>query len=228
VAQTCRSRFSLVTGTIAFIGGGELTAACEQVERHLLRLSGGAEVVVVPTAAAFEHPDRLAQQAVDRFAAFGAHVTVARVLNRREANDEANVARLAGAGFVYLLGSNPMHQRSALKDTAVWQALLDVLAAGGVVAAAGGAATGLCDPMVDPRGGGLGLGLGLVENTAVIVASEAVSGDHLRRTLDLAGKLQVLTIPTGAAALLTDSGWSAIGPVVAHRDSATNALPAAG
>jgi cyanophycinase len=217
-----------VSGTIAFIGGGELTTACELVERHLLKLSGGSTVVVMPTAAAFEHPDRLAQHAVDRFAAFGASVTVARVLNRREATDEVNVALVAGARFVYLLGTNPMHQRSALKDTAVWQALLAVLAAGGVVAAAGGAATGLCDPMVDPRGGGLGLGLGLVEDTAVVVASETFGADHLRRTFDLAGKLQVLTIPTGAAALLTDSAWSAIGSVVAHRGGATNALPAAG
>jgi cyanophycinase len=217
-----------VTGTIAFIGGGELTAACDVVEQHLLRLSGGADVVIMPTAAAYEHPDRLAQQAADRFAALGTGIAVARVLNRREANDPANVGLVSAARFVYLLGSNPMHQRSTLKDTAVWQSLLDVLAAGGVVAAAGGAATGLCDPMVDPRGGGLGLGLGLVQNTAVVVASETVGGDHLRRTLDLAGPLNLLTVPTGSAALLTGSTWSAIGNVVAHHGGTTTALPVAG
>jgi cyanophycinase len=224
---TCSARFSGVTGTIAFIGGGGLTTACEPAERHLLQLSGGTNVVVMPTAAAFEHPDRLAQHAIDRFAAFGVSATAARVLNRRDANEAEAVERVAAAKFVYLLGSNPMHQRSALKDTAVWQALLAVLAAGGVVAAAGGAATGLCDPMVDPRGGGLGLGLGLVQNTAVVVASETVSGDHLRRTLDLAGPLNVLTIPTGAAALLTNSTWSAIGNVISHRGGTTNVLAAA-
>ena len=216
-----------MTGTIAFIGGGELTTVCEQAERQLLLISGGSDVVVMPTAAAFEHPDRLAQRAIERFEAFGATATIARVLNRREANDDAITAAVAGAAFVYLLGSNPMHQRSALKDTAVWKALCTVVAAGGVVAAAGGAATGLCDPMVDPRGGGLGLGLGLVENTAVVVASETVSADHLRRTLDLAGPLHVLTVPTGAAALLTDGTWWGIGNVVVHRGGIAKALPAA-
>jgi cyanophycinase len=216
-----------VTGTIAFIGGGEFTEACDTVERHLLQLSGGNQVVVIPTASAFEHPDRLAQQASTRFAALGATVGVARVLNRREANDEATAAMVREARFIYLAGTNPMHQRSVLKDTAVWHAIEAALADGAVVAAADGAATGLCDPMVDPRGGGLGLGLGLVTNTAVVVASETVATDHLKRTLDLAKSLTVLTVPTGAAALLRSGSWSAIGSVTAHADGRSHVLPAA-
>jgi cyanophycinase len=216
-----------VTGTIAFIGGGEFTEACDTVERHLLQLSGDNHVVVIPTASAFEHPDRLAQQASARFAALGATVAVARVLNRREANEEATAAMVRDARFIYLAGTNPMHQRSALKDTAVWLAIEAALAAGAVVAAADGAATGLCDPMVDPRGGGLGLGLGLVTNTAVVVASETVAADQLKRTLDLAKSLTVLTVPTGAAALLRAGSWSAIGSVTAHTDGRSHVLPAA-
>jgi cyanophycinase len=216
-----------VTGTIALIGGGEFSAATETVERTLLGWSGGTEVVIVPTASAFEHPDRVAKHAIDQFARLGATVQVARVLNRREANDGANIELVRSATFVYFAGTNPMHQRSALKDTGIWQALQSVLARGGVVAAAGGAATGLCDPMVDPRGGGLGLGLGLVSNTAAIVAAELLSPDHLRRTLDLAGpELNLLAIPTGAAAVHRSGRWHAVGgAVTAYGAGASHALP---
>ena len=45
-----------MTGSLALLGGGEWQPACRDLDRQLLEDSGGGEVVVLPTAAAFEDP----------------------------------------------------------------------------------------------------------------------------------------------------------------------------
>ena len=46
-------------GTLALIGGDEWGEHHLALDRRLLEISGGSEVVVLPTAAAFEHPDEV-------------------------------------------------------------------------------------------------------------------------------------------------------------------------
>ena len=53
---------------------------------------------------------------------------------------------------MYLADGSPLHLRSVLKESALFEALLAAYHGGGVVAASGAGATLLCDPMVDPRG----------------------------------------------------------------------------
>src|SRR6185436_4918458 len=73
------------TGSIALLGGGEWTEPCRALDSHLLHLADCDEVLIVPTAAAFEHPDRSVEQAVAWFAGLGATATGLPVLNRRDA-----------------------------------------------------------------------------------------------------------------------------------------------
>src|SRR6202042_1117572 len=90
------------------------------------------------------------------------------VLGRADAEDEANAAQVRAARFVYLGGGSPMHLRSVLKGSPVWEALLEAWRHGAVVAGSSAGAMVLTDPMVDPRGGALTVGLGMVEELAVI------------------------------------------------------------
>src|ERR671917_2249400 len=71
----------------------------------------------------------------------------------------------------------------------------------------------LCDPMVDPRGGALTVGLGLVENLAVLPHAEADVAAHHRRTLELAGDDLVVAAVAERTALLRDpdGGWRVAG-----------------
>ena len=85
--------------------------------------------------------------------------------------DPAAAEPLRGVRAVYLVGDQPLHLRSVLKDTPLFAAVHDVLASGGLVAAVGGSAAALCDPMVDPRGGAFTLGLGLLFTTAMVSAT---------------------------------------------------------
>ena len=173
------------TGSIALLGGGEWTEPCRALDSPLLHLADCDEVLIVPTAAAFERPERVVEHAVEWFAGLGATATGLPVLNRRDAEADEHVAAMRVAKFVYLADGSPLHLRSVLKDSPLFDALLYAHGRGAVVAASGAGATVVCDPMVDPRGGAYSVGLGMVPGVAGF-PDHAGAADHRReRSLDL-------------------------------------------
>ncbi|MGH9083184.1 MAG: hypothetical protein ACRDWN_07560, partial [Acidimicrobiales bacterium] len=60
-------------GLLALVGGGEWRDGCA-FDAELLAASGGDEVVVLPTAAAYERPERVVMRAAEWFAGLGARV----------------------------------------------------------------------------------------------------------------------------------------------------------
>jgi cyanophycinase len=108
------------------------------------------------------------------------------VLTRRDALDPANAEQVRAARFVYLAGASPMHLRSVLKDTPLWDALVDAWQGGAVVAGSSAGANVLTDPMVDPRGGAFTVGIGLIAPLAVVPHADTWSDDKLHRTQVLA------------------------------------------
>jgi cyanophycinase len=113
---------------------------------------------------------------------------------------------------VYLADGSPLHLRSVLKDSALFDALLAAYHSGGVLAASGAGATLVCDPMVDPRGGAYTVGLGVVANLAVF-PYHGTAATHLReRSIDLLPRTAVLAGVDEATALVKDpSGWTVAG-----------------
>lgn len=201
-----------MSGTLALVGGGEWTEGCT-FDAELLDASGGTEVVVLPTAAAFENPGRFVERATAWFAGLGATVRPLDVLQRSDAQDASNAEVVRGARFVYLVGDSPMHLRAVLKDTLVWEALVAAWEGGAVVAGSGGAGSGLLDPMFDPRGGAFTVGLGLVSALALLPDAEEDVAEHHRRTLELAEPGLVLAAVQRCTALVRDAGgaWRTAG-----------------
>lgn len=199
-----------MTGVLALVGGAEWTEGCD-FDRSLLEASGTDEVLLLPTAAAFENPRRCIEQATSWFEPLRARVTPLEVYGRQDATDPAKAEAVRRARFVYLSGGSPLHLRSALKETPVWEALRAAWDDGAVVAGAGAAAGALSEPMVDPRGGALTVGLGLVVNLAFVPHAPAdldADPDH-KRTLDLAkGGVAVAAVPDRTALIRDrDGGW---------------------
>lgn len=190
-----------MSGILALIGGGEWQPGCS-FDAGLLAASGTTEVLVLPTAAAYEHPQRAVSQAEDYFGDLGATVRGLMVLRRAEADDPINVAAVAESRFIYLAGGSPMHLRSVFKGSAVWEALMSAWAGGAVLAASSAGAMVLGDPMVDPRGGAFTLGLGLLPRLAVIPHHNVWSPEKARRTIHLA--------PAGLALLAIDEQTAVI------------------
>jgi cyanophycinase len=174
-----------VAGLLALVGGGEWSEGCT-FDRDLLEASGADEVVVLPTAAAYEHPDRAVEHARSWFAGLGAKVRPCMVLGRPDAESAEFVSIVRDARFIYLGGGSPMHLRSVLKDTAVWDAIVHAWDSGAVLAGSSAGAMVLCDPMVDPRGGAFTLGLGLVNMLSVVPHANTWSPEKAHRTYSLA------------------------------------------
>lgn len=208
-----------MSGVLALVGGGEFTAPCEALDRHLLAAVGGGQVLVLPTAAAFEHPERAVANAAAWFESLGASAVGLDILRRVDALDEAKAAVLRSSRFVYLTGGNPMHLRSTLKDTVLFDALAEVLSRGGVVAASSAGAMVLTDPMTDPRGGAFTIGLGLVAPLAVVPHAEQWKPDLLRRMISLASHgVPIVSLPTGSAVVQRNGEWEAFGEVSVQLD----------
>jgi cyanophycinase len=204
-----------MTGMIALLGGGPFEAN-DELDRRLIADSGATEVVVLPTAAAFEHPSRVIAVAEQWGQRMGVSVDGRLVLRRADANIPEHVAAVRHARMVYLVGSSPLHLRSVLKDTDLFVALAEVYANGGAVVATGASAACLCDPMTDPRGGAFSLGLGLIDGLALLTESETWSPERLHRTLTLANGFAVGVLPTGSALLRTAAGWERVGAADVH------------
>ena len=198
-----------MTGILALQGGGPFVAN-DDLDRQLLSEVGAQRVVVLPTADAYEHPDRMVATAVEWGSRLSVEVKGLMVLDRPGALAPEHAATVAGARAVYLVGDSPMHLRSVMKDTPLWAAIGTVLGEGGLVVAVGTSAAAICDPMVDPRGGAFTLGLGLVSGLALVTEVEAWSADRLHRTLKLANTPLAL-LHTGSALVRRSSGWQLVG-----------------
>ena len=199
-------------GTLALVGGGEWTDGCD-FDQHLLELSGGSEVVVLPTGSAYENPHLLVEQATAWFEGLGAKVIEAPILTRPDGMAAENIDLVRSARFLYLAGTSAMHLRSVLKDSPVYDAMLEAYHGGAVLAGTNAGADVLCDPMVDARGGAFTVGLGLVSDLAVIPRSNTWSKDKIHRTVDLAPHGVALAEIPEATALLRapDGAWRTSG-----------------
>jgi cyanophycinase len=174
-----------MSGYLALVGGSEWNDGCD-FDAALLALSGATEVVVLPTAAAYENPAKHLARADAWFAGLGAKVRGLPAYDRASARDPDNVRAVRDASFVYMADGSAQHLRSVLLDTPLWSAIVESWQAGTVLAASAQAATALCDHMVDARGGAFTVGLGLVSGITVIPHYDLWSPDKSHRTMKLA------------------------------------------
>jgi cyanophycinase len=198
-----------MTQYVVLQGGGPFTAN-DEFDAQILSAHPGY-VAVLPTAEAFENPDDLVQRSVSWAKRLGVTTKLCAVYSRADAREESFATLIEQAAVVYVVGDSPIHLRSTLKDTVVF----DALAAHSCVVATAGSAAAMCDPMVDPRGGAFALGLGLVRGVAAITESEKWPDERLQRSLSLANT-SVAEIPTGAALIYDNGTWSTHGAVVLH------------
>ena len=199
-------------GVLALVGGGEWQTGTDY-DTELLASSGADEVLVLPTAAAYQHPDRVVANAETWFSSLGSKARGLMVLRHSDANKETNATAVREARFIYLSGGSPLHLLSVLKGSLVFEALAQAWRHGAVVAGSSAGAMVLVDPMVDPRGGAFTVGLGLVEQLAVVPHHDSGTSHHFWRTLELApAGLPIAGIPERTALIRNpDGSWRSAG-----------------
>ena len=203
-----------MTGRLVLEGGAPFVGNDDLDSRLVRGLKG--PVAVLPTADAFEGPEKMIEAARAWGERLGVKVQAVEVYSRAAAMEQAHADALRTAAAVWVVGDSPIHLRSCIKDTPVFDALA-WQAVNGLLVAVAGSAAAMCDPMVDPRGGAYALGLGLVTKLAVIAESEQWPKDRLQRSLDLANTT-VVEVPTGSALERSSGEWKMHGDVTVHGD----------
>ena len=208
---------SLTTqGTLALIGAGEFLPRIAAVDEMLLEcINGTPRVVVLPTASVpdgADVPERWAEMGVDHFSQLGAAVEAVTLLQREDADDASIVAKIAAANFVYFSGGKPRYLLETLKDTAAWQAILNVLAEGGVLAGCSAGAMVLGGEFFDfPKLWRTIPAFGLAPEIIVIPHFDEIP-PALTSTISLTKRKLTLTGIDGSTALVRSNGlWSVYG-----------------
>lgn len=207
----------MTAGPLALVGGDEWTGGCS-FDEALLAESGTDTVVMIPAAAAYESPNLFIDRARGWFEGLDAKLEALPVLGRPDALDEANVRAVRQARFVYLSSGSPMHLRSVLKDTPLYDALVEAWRGGAVLAGAAAGSAVLFDHMVDTRGGAFTVGLGLLSGFTMIPRYDTWSHDKVHRTVDLAPKGMPVAGIEQRTALIhrMGAGWTVEGEGTVH------------
>lgn len=200
-------------GDLALVGGAEWTSGCESFDTSLIESAGAHEVLVLPTAAAYQRPEKAVDTATSYFSRLGVAAKPCMVLRRADAEDPALAGAIRAARFIYIAGGSVLHLRSVLKSSPAWEALVAAWQGGAVLAGSSAGAMVLGDTMVDPRGGALTLGLGLLPQLAVLPHAGSWSEEKTHRTVRLASKgLRIAAIEERTALMLRKSGeWQVAG-----------------
>ncbi len=224
-----------IRGALALVGGEEFSESLDEVcsfDKELIETSiqskgqqpnenQAVSVLIVPTAAAYENPAKKIQQGRDYFSndAFlklGVEVEALEIYTRMEAMEfpEAELnEKLEHANIIYLTGGSPMHLRSVLMRSLIFEAIKTAWQNGAVLVGAGAGGDVLCDYMVDARGGAFTVGLNLISEISVIPRYNHWSEDKIQRTVKLAPPdIFVAGVPTQTA-LISEAGkpWRQMG-----------------
>ena len=149
---------------------------------------------------------------VEHFAQLGVTAESIMLLTRADAENTDIASRLANANFIYFSGGKPRYLLETLQNTRSWQAILDVFAAGGIIAGCSAGAMVLGDEVFDfPQVWRTIPALGLVPGIAVIPHFDELPSlitDTIAR-----GKHKVTVVGIdGATALVgADDQWVAYG-----------------
>jgi cyanophycinase len=143
-----------------------------------LHLSEGADVVVVPTAAAFSGLTEAAIVIADLVATFDHRVEGLMIADRAASNESYFAERLRSADLVVLCDGSALHARSVWRATPISEAFGDAKR----LVAIGSVASVLGEVMIDPRGGAPTIGLDLFRG---VVVTTPASEEQLTRTRTL-------------------------------------------
>ncbi len=130
-------------------------------------------VVMLPTAAGEESPERIAywsKLGVDHYRDLGVASLVLPVLDRDDANSPELAHSIEGAGLIYLSGGSPAYLAETLRNSVVLAAIIEAWHQGAALA---GCSAGAC--ALTAIAGGFrhperlsGPGLGLIDHLAII------------------------------------------------------------
>ena len=159
-------------GPLALVGSGEYLPVMAPIDRRLLE-GRAPRVAMLPTAAGAEAEERIEywnELGRSHFRSLGVEAVAVPVLERKDAFSKEFAATVEGAGLIYLSGGSPSYLAETLRDSLVFDRIVQAWMAGAALAgcSAGACAlTAVAGGFRHPRQMGLP-GLGLIDHLAVI------------------------------------------------------------
>ena len=194
-----------MSGAIVLMGGNEFRPDCEPMDRWILAGIGPKpRVVILPTAAARENPALAAENGVRYFNRLAARAEAAMIVDSATARDGKWLGLIQNADLIYLAGGDPVHLLDTLRNSAAWQAALEVWKSGRVLAGSSAGAMVLGGQMWAP-GQGWRRGLGLLPQLAILP-------HHARLAKAWKVKSMLTSIPDGTTLVGIDEATALVGP----------------
>jgi cyanophycinase len=207
---------------LALVGGDEFKPGNEDQDGLLAAAARrhGGTAFVVPTAAARGGPAQAVENATRWFAGLGLDLAELHVLTRGHANSEAVAEQAAAGSLFYLVGGDPGHTASTLRETVVWRAIVAAWMRGAALAgsSAGAMAMGewtlIRDRFKGDRRRQYRPALGLLEAIAVVPHFETFGHRWVESAQERAPvpDAVLLGLDERSAAVWDGSGWTAHGP----------------
>ena len=199
---------------LALVGSGEYLPAMEPVDSELIsRLPAAPRVVCLPTAAGKEGVERVNYWSclgVDHFTGLEAKVESLPVIDRASANDKVFAGTIANANVVYLSGGKPNYLYDTLKGSLVWDAVLSVLAGGGLLAGCSAGAMVLGEKFFGFPG--LKTGFNFLPGVTVIPHYDEIPSYVIKSVKTLAGSdLTVIGIEGNTALVCSGEQYEVLG-----------------
>lgn len=199
---------------LALVGSGEFLPPIAAVDRELARrLPAPPRVVCLPTAAGTEGAERIRywmELGEGHFSRLGFAVQALPVIDRPSANDPAYAETISQANFVYLSGGRPDYLYETLQGSRVWDAILSVLANGGLLAGCSAGAMVLGEqffgfPQWKP-------GFNLIPGVTIIPHFDELPEFMLKAARLLVGdRLKVIGIEASTALVFDDGRYEVLG-----------------
>lgn len=193
---------------LALVGSGEYLPAMESIDRALIhRLGEPARVACLATAAGKEGAQRIAywsRLGIGHFTRLGAIVDTPLVIDRTSANDRTMASEVAGANFVYLSGGRPDYLWATLEGSRVWEAILSVVAHGGLLAGCSAGAMVMGEDFFGFPG--RKTGSGLLPGVTIIPHYDEIPRSFIPLVRLLAGQRLAMLGIEGATALVESDG----------------------
>lgn len=213
-------------GSIALAGGNEFRENCEQMDRRLLDVLGGAgkvSVAVLPTAAIKGSPRMAAENGVRHFKRLGAKATSVMAVTREEANDPTFAKEIERADMLYIAGGDPWYLLDILRGSAILVAAKRVHERGGMLAGSSAGAMVMAAQMRTQNSDGWIDALDIAQGTAVLPHHEHADSKSVETLLSrLKSRITLIGIEEATACFQADNNaeWevAGVGGVMVYRD----------
>jgi cyanophycinase len=205
-------------GLLALVGGDEFKPGNEEQDKLLVAAATNGPAYVVPTAAARQGPEEAVDHARSWFRSLGLGLDELPVLKASDAKSKELAERARAGGFFYLVGGDPGLVAQVLRDSRVWDAIVEAWLGGAALAGSSAGAMAMCEHTLiragwpDRTNRRPTDALGLVPGTAVLPHFETFGHrwiDSARRELP---GVTLLGIDERSAAVWSDGAWRAAGP----------------